>query len=426
MGYLEVTIESIGAGGFGVGSLPEGKVVFVPRTAPGDRVRIRLVKEKSRWARGELLECLEEGTGRRRAACPLYHRCDGCSLQHLVYDEQLHWKSLLVGDSLRRIGKIDVDNPEVVPSPLELRYRNRVTFTLRRLPGGRIVAGLRELGHRGRVLDLGAQCLLPEESIRTVWEALREEWGIGARRLPGGRQIRLTLQNGLNGVSLLVRGGKGRGEPVALLDRVDGLSSVWHEERGGAPKLLAGESTVRIGWGEEVLELKGGGFVQVNADLGRVLYDYVLGEVGKVEGRRIIDAYCGPGVVGRSLASQGAEVSGIDVSAPGALAPGMPDSSRFKHVVGRVEKELKRLLPADVVLLNPPRSGLDASIPAALIEKPAEKAVYVSCDPATLARDLWRLGDGYRVTRVRSFDLFPQTGHVETVVTLRGDKEEIR
>jgi 23S rRNA (uracil1939-C5)-methyltransferase len=425
MGYMDVTISSIGAGGFGVGILPGGKVVFVPRTAPGDRARIRLVKEKSRWARGELLECLEDGPGRRLAACPMYPRCDGCSLQHLVYDEQLRWKSLLVGEPLRRMGKVDADDPEVVPSPREFHYRNRVTFTLRRLPGGRIVAGLRELGHRGRVLDLGSQCLLPEDPIRGVWEGLRKEWGAAAHRLPGGRQIRLTLQNGVDGVSLLVRGGRGMGEPAALLDRVDGLSSVWHEERGVASRLLAGESAVRIGWGEEILELDGGGFVQVNTGLGRALYDHVLGEIGEVEGRRIIDAYCGPGVLGRSLARQGAEVTGIDVSAPGRLAPGMAVPSGFKQVVGRVERVLKRLLPADIVVLNPPRTGLDASIPAALEGKPVEKAVYVSCDPATLARDLKRMGSGYRVTRVRSFDLFPQTGHVETVVTLRRVEEDI-
>jgi 23S rRNA (uracil1939-C5)-methyltransferase len=416
----EVTVHSIGAGGFGVGTLPEGKVVFIPRTVPGDQVLIRIVKEKSRWARGEVSQLLQEGPGRREAPCPMYARCDGCALQHLEYQEQLRWKCAIVGDALRRLGGLDVDDPEVAPSPRELKYRNRITFTLRRLPGGRLVAGFRELGHRGRILDVGAQCLLPEDAIRAVWDGIRETWGPGARHLPGGRQIRLVLQNSVDGVGLLVRGGAGQGDPEGLLSRVDGLRSVWRQEKGKIPELLAGEPSMRIAWGEETVDLRSGGFVQVNADLGTDLYEHVLRELGQVDGRRIVDAYCGLGILGRSLARRGAEVTGIDIDSGATQAQDLPGSSGFKLVTGRVEKELKRRLPADLVLLNPPRTGLEASIPATLEAKPAEKLVYVSCDPATLARDLKRLGTRYRVRKVRAFDLFPQTGHVETVVTLTG------
>ncbi len=418
MAHQEVTVKSIGAGGFGVAALPDGKVVFIPRTAPGDRVRIRVVKEKARWARGEAVEWVREGPGRRQPPCPMYSRCDGCSLQHLEYGDQLRWKSGMVGDALRRVGKVGVRNPEVVPSPREFHYRNRVTFTLRRLPGGRIVAGFRELGHRGRVLNLESECLLPEEPIRTAWGQLRQEWGTNAHRLPGGRQIRLTLQNGLDGVSLLMRGGKGRGDPETILERVAGLCSVWQEVRGEGVRHLAGESFIRIRWGEGALKLGGGGFVQVNAAAGEALYDYVLGEIGDVKGRRVIDAFCGPGILGRAIAGLGADVTGIDVAPSGTAASRNREGTGFKRLVGRVEKELKRLLPAEVVLLNPPRTGMDASIPSALESKPAKMIVYVSCDPATLARDLKRMESSYRVTRVRSFDFFPQTGHVETVVTL--------
>jgi 23S rRNA (uracil1939-C5)-methyltransferase len=325
----------------------------------------------------------------------------------------------MVGEALRRIGKLEVDNPEVVPSPEEFHYRNRVTYTMRRLRGGRVVAGFRELGHRGRVLDLGSECLLPEDPLRSVWTRLREEWGPGARSLPRGRQLRLTLQKGLDGVGLLIRGGDGRGEPEGLVRGVDGLVSVWEQGKRSVPRLLAGEEVLRVGWERETLELSPGAFVQINAGMGSALYEYVLGEVGQVDGRRIIDAYCGPGILGRALAQRGGEVTGIDVTTPGALAPGHPESRGFSPVVGRVEKELKRFLPADLVLLNPPRGGLEESIPDILAAIPPEDVVYVSCDPATLARDLFRMRKAYRVARVRAFDLFPQTGHVETVVTLK-------
>ncbi len=417
---VEVSVHGIGAGGFGVGVLPDGKVVFLPRTAPGDRVLIRIVKEKARWARGEALRWIEEGPGRREAPCPRYSQCDGCSLQHLAYEEQLVWKGRLVGDALRRLGGLEGDDPEVVPSPEEFRYRNRVTFTLRRLPGGRIVAGFRELGHQARVLDIGSECLLPEEPLSDLWEELRANWGPKAALLPEGREVRLTLRGSKAGVGLLLRGGKGDGDPDALLARVPGLISIWREGKSGTLRHLAGDATLKVQWAQELLELHGGGFLQVNRGTGELLYEYVLGEAGDVRGKRVIDAYCGVGVLGRALAGEGGEVVGVDIDPAGVLAAQNQPDSDFRIIRGRVEDELEALLPADLAILNPPRTGVADSIPPLLKDHVLERLVYVSCDPATLARDLKRLDGVYEIERVRSFDLFPQTGHVETVVTLRG------
>ena len=133
----EVRVRGIGAGGVGIGDLPDGRIVFLPRGAPGDLVRVRLVQEKARWARGEISEILEKGAGRREAPCPRYGECDGCSLQHLEYPQQLLWKGRIVGDALQRIGGFEVVEPQVEPSPEEFHYRNKATMTLRRLPRGR-------------------------------------------------------------------------------------------------------------------------------------------------------------------------------------------------------------------------------------------------------------------------------------------------
>jgi len=417
---LEVTVHGIGAGGVGVGTLPDGKVVFLPRTAPGDRVLVKIVKEKPRWAVGEALSWIEEGPGRQDPPCPRYSHCDGCSLQHLAYEEQLVWKGRLVGDALRRLAGVEAEDPEVVPSPREFRYRNKVTFTLRRLPGGRIVAGFRELNHPGRVLDLGPECLLPEEPISEAWESLRTNWGPGAAHLPEGRELRLTLRAGQEGVGLLVRGGKGNGDPDSLLAGVPELSSIWREKRDGELEHLAGDSVLRVQWAQELFELEGGGFVQVNKAAGEALYEYVLLEAGNVRGKTVIDAYCGVGVLGQDLVRNGGVVVGIDIDPAGVLAAQKHSGNDFRVVKGYVEEELGALLPADLVILNPPRTGLDRRIPALLNDQVLERVIYVSCDPATLARDLQRLEGGYEVERIRSFDLFPQTGHVETVVTLGG------
>ena len=417
---LEVSVHGIGAGGFGVGALPDGKVIFLPRTAPGDRVLIRIVKEKPRWARGEALTWIEEGPGRQEAPCPRYSHCDGCSLQHLAYAEQLVWKGRLVGDALRRLAGLERENPEVVPSPEEIRYRNKVTFTLRRLPGGRIVAGFRELGHPGRVLDIGSECLLPEEPLTEAWQDLRANWGPNADLLPEGRELRLTLRLGQEGVGLLVRGGRGNGDPDSLMARVTALSSIWGESKSGELRHLAGDSALHVPWAQGLIELHGRGFVQVNRGAGEALYEYVLGEVGDVRGKRIIDAYCGVGVLGGAMAREGGIVVGIDIDPAGVLAAQCQAGDDFRIVTGLVEEELGALLPADLAILNPPRTGVAETIPAVLNDQVLERIIYMSCDPATLARDLKRLGGAYEVERVRSFDIFPQTHHIETVVTLRG------
>jgi len=403
-----------------VGILPDGKVVFLPRTAPGDRVLVRIVKEKSRWARGEVLRWIEEGPGRRNPPCPRYAQCNGCSLQHLEYAEQLVWKGRLVGDALRRLAGLETEDPEVVPSSKEFRYRNKVTFTLRRLPGGRIVAGFRELTQPGRVLDLGSECLLPEEPLSELWGNLRTNWGPGAVHLPEGRELRLTLRVGQEGVGLLVRGGKGDGDPDSLMAGVHGLSSIWREAKGGEIRHLAGDPTLHVLWAEELVELHGGGFLQVNQGAGEALHEYVLREAGDVQGKAVIDAYCGAGVLGRTLARNGGIVVGIDIDPAGVLAAEKPSGDDFRIVKGYVEEELDVLLPADLAILNPPRTGVAERVPVLLNNQALEKVIYVSCDPATLARDLQRLEEGYKVERIRSFDLFPQTIHIETVVTLRG------
>jgi 23S rRNA (uracil1939-C5)-methyltransferase len=416
MPFFEITVQSLGSGGVGIGSLPNGKVVFLPRTAPGDRVRIKILKEKTRWALGEPVEWLEEGEGRRPPPCPRYGECSGCSLQHLEYGEQVRWKARIVGDALRRIGKLDLPDPEITPSPQEVRYRNRVTFTLRRLPGEKVVAGFREYLQKGRVLDLGPECLLPEEPLTELWRELRAGWGPNASLLPGGRELRLNLRTGKLGGGLTVKGGQGDGDPQKLLSEVDGLSSIWREGRDGKLRHVAGEPSLTVAWGEEEVPMGGAGFTQVNPGAGDLLYTYVLGQAAGMEGTRIIDAYCGIGVLGRALARWGNEVIGIDIHPLDMEVETLEGS--FKVIKGRVEEELAGALPADLVLLNPPRTGVDPAVSSILLERPVPKILYVSCDPGTLGRDLERMRAAYAVQSVRSFDLFPQTEHVETVVSL--------
>ena len=402
-----MTVRGIAAGGAGVADLPDGRVVFVPRTAPGDRVSVRIERSKPRWALGSLRKVLEPSTYRREALCALYDTCGGCQLQHLPYDRQLEWKTRIVGDALTRIGGVaPLDIPGVVASPLEIAYRNRVTFTLRRLPGGRVVAGFHALNRPAHVVDVQGECVLPRSALLSAWRALRSAWGPGARLLPSGGRLRLTLREDAGGVSLVVEGGASGWSADPLAGAVPALGAIWHRagDESGEPRLLAGSA------------LGSTAFVQVNPEAAALLVSYVLELVGP--GGKAVDAYSGAGEYARSLAERGWDVTGIELD-PAACAVarrGAPE--RCLVLEGRVEDLLEDALPADLLIVNPPRAGLDPEVVRIVAAHPPAHIIYVSCDPATLARDVGALSGEYTPRSARCFDLFPQTAHVETVLVL--------
>ena len=472
---VDVTVRAIAAGGSGVGDLPDGRVVFVPRTAPGDRARIHVDKSKRRWAVGSLRRLLEPAPERREAPCPLYATCGGCQLQHLPYASQLEWKARVVADALERIGGIGLESPPpIVASPHELGYRNRLTFTLRRLRSGGVVAGFHALGRPSRIVDVADQCLLPEPRILEVWQALRSGWGAGAGLLPPGGQLRLTLRRAGEGVALLVEGGGKWRHADHLAGAVPELTSLWHREGGWAagPKSSEAAPELVAGYAEPPSVRA---FEQVNSAAADLLRAHTLALVGvgkttatapdgsaptaaapdrrgptaaapessgrgawaaaarpiatpSGEGARIgdpadrpprgVDAYCGVGAYGRALARAGWSVTGIELDPAAAAAARQEAPDGFRVLEGRTEELLARALPAELLIVNPPRTGLHADLPGTILKEPPARVVYVSCDPATLARDLGALRGVYDVEDVRCFDLFPQTAHVETVVAL--------
>jgi 23S rRNA (uracil1939-C5)-methyltransferase len=421
---IEVTVRALASGGDGVADLPDGRVIFVPRTAPGDRALVRIEKSKQRWARGSVERVLEPGADRVDAPCPLYDACGGCQLQHLPYEVQTAWKGRFVADALERIGGLSgVSPPDVVPSPKPFNYRNRISFTLRRLRGGRVVAGFHALNRPAHVIEVRDECLLPDPGLLSAWTALRGGWGAGARLLPDAGRLQLTLRLEADGVALMVDGGSEGWRGDLLVEAVSGLSSVWHTRAGtDSPTLVGGTSA-------------GGvppAFRQVNEEAFDLLRAHVLETVEATFGDdvaptdpshetapRAIDAYCGTGVFGRALARRGWHVSGIEAD-PAAVAAARTEApDGFDARLGRVEDLLSDLLPARLLLVNPPRTGLGAVLPRMILDRPPAVVVYVSCDPATLARDLGVLAARFELTELSAFDLFPQTAHVETVAVLR-------
>lgn len=404
MKTASVTIESIAAGGDGI-ARTGGIVVFVPRTAPGDSVRVRL-DEKKRFARGTVEEMLEASPERIDPLCYHYRmdKCGGCQLQHIRYESQLEAKRGIVRDALTRIGKRAVDLPTIEPSQKEWRYRRKLTLAMRRSDGGEWVIGLHRYDDPVGVFQL-ADCPITDERVMEVWRQVME----ARTHFPPADELRASVQLVDDGASVLMEGGHTWPARSSFFHSIPSATSLWWKPTNRARSLVAerGESGASAS------------FVQINPEVGALLHDYVLDRARSHRPAVVIDAYAGSGATAIPLARGGARVTAIesDRDAAAQCATQLPEGSRA--VAGRVEDTISAALPADIVLINPPRTGIHEQVARTLDSViPAPRAViYVSCDPATLARDLARM-PRYRIASVRAFDMFPQTAHVETVCEL--------
>jgi len=365
-------VERIAAGGAGI-ARPDGKSVFIDLSAPGDLVRFRLVKEYKTWARAELLEILEPSPLRISPLCPLYGRCGGCSLQHLTYEAQIEAKTAILRDAFKRIGGFEPPSIRLRSSaPFE--YRNRLQF--HRTDDGN--CGLMERkSTRPVALD---DCPVAEPGIR---RALKE----GRLRGPSDKK-RFTVYS--RGKTFLVEGQTERGF-VSILDR------------------------------ELALDVKV--FFQSNAAMLELLIADLREAASKTNrGLPLADIYCGVGTFAAFLA---AEHSGVDLveenKAALALARQNVRGSNISYYAEKDTTWVKTLTdnqrgPWGFVIMDPPRQGLSGGIAKWLAANGPELAAYVSCDPATLARDSRLLLDGgYRLKELTLYDFYPQTAHIETL-----------
>jgi len=401
-------IESIAAGGDGV-ARSDGLVVFVPRTAPGDIADVEWTAKKgSRFARGRALAFDVESPARVDPPCEHYvrDRCGGCQLQHIRYQSQLAAKSVIVRDAIERIGKREIGLPSVHASAREWRYRRKLTMTMRR-SSGRWIAGLHAYDSPDTVFDL-RECPITEDAVLATWREIMN----ASDELPRAAELRGAVSTGDAGAAFLLEGGTRWPRARNLLERVPALAAVWWLAEGKDEAELVANAGDTAG-------ALGASFQQINATVARELASYVRGRVAAHEPRSVVDAYSGTGDLAVELARDGIRVTAIELDRAAAARCGelLPDSSR--SITGRVEEELPSVLPADVVVLNPPRKGVDERVTSELEERAAEvrAIVYVSCNPATLARDLSRL-PRWRIASLQAFDMFPQTAHVETVCEL--------
>ncbi|MEB3353508.1 MAG: 23S rRNA (uracil(1939)-C(5))-methyltransferase RlmD [Cyanobacteriota bacterium] len=444
---LELTATGLSHDGRGVIPLPEG-VVFVPGALPGERVLLRLVHRSRRLWQGELVEVLEPSSDRCRPPCILADRCGGCTAQHLALQAQQQWKRQKVVDALQRIAHLTQAEQQVAPLVGHgdgYGYRNRAMLPLERREDGSLRAGYYRPGTH-RIVNLN-HCPVLDPRLDSLVAPLKTDleasgWPVD-RHLTGGGGLRhLGLRLGHHSGEVLFTLVSSRPDLEGLEDQAARWMERWPHVVGVCLNLqekannvifgphtqaLAGRPWLREHFAGLELTIGADTFFQVNTPLAEAVVPLILEGLEGIQPGRLIDAYCGIGTYSLPLAAAGWQVEGIEVGAPSvelarrnALTNGLETSCRFQE--GSVSAWLGELLgDCDALLLDPPRKGLEAEVLAAIEEQPPERLLYLSCDPATLARDLGRLAaetGPYRLLRAHPIDFFPQTRHVETLAVL--------
>ena len=409
---MTVPIERLAAGGDGVGKAPTGKVVFVSRTCPGDVAEVEITQEKARHAHAKVLSLKVRGAERVVPECAHYtdDRCGGCQWQHVSLKVQREAKSRLVGDALRRIGGLDIADPEIVPSSVNWRYRSKITLTVKRGSGGRKTwIGLRRQGEPGRVFDL-RDCKITGERIVAVWDTLSKK-----RALIPDFVDSIVLKEDREGrIHVVLQGGR-EVRPLGPLAEAVGLDQVtyWWQPLDGAARAVHGQVT-----GYPALAFEQSNRALADTIRRRAVKGLKVGTSDKVAW----DLYGGVGDTARMLAKGGLEVWSLDSDrAAVAWAEKAFGDPKVHMVAEMVETGLSRLPKPDLVVVNPPRTGMAEKLARTLnnwaLESENPRLAYISCNPATLARDLSKM-DAFRVSEVTAFDLFPHTSHVETLAIL--------
>lgn len=406
MTVISVSIESIAAGGDGVGR-KEGLVVFVPRTAPGDLVTAQ-ISGRAHFARGSLRSIVTASPVRIEPPCPHYTRdkCGGCQVQHMMYESQLAAKQIIIRDSFHRIGKRAIDPPDIEPSPKEWRYRTKLTLAIRRR-GSRWIAGLHPYDDPAHVFPI-TDCPITDRRVVAAWREVME----ADAYFPDAKELRGSVRITSGGPTLVMMGGQSWAARDQFSTSVPSVAAVWWEPADDKPR--------RVLYDRRPNRTPSASFAQVNAEMAEILGLYVLERARSLSPRTAIDAYSGTGQAAALLGEAGVAVTAIELDPEASEWSSSVLRPPSRAVQGRVEDILPSVLPVDLVILNPPRAGVDARVAEALeAHAPHIRGlIYVSCNAATLARDVSRL-PSYGIEAIRAFDMFPQTAHVETVCELR-------
>ena len=445
---LTLRIERLSSDGSGVAHSADGEAVFVPGTAPGDEARVRIVKDCGRYAFGILDELLTPSPDRVPVDCPVAGPCGGCSLRHLDYAAELRAKQESVLDAFRRIGGLEVPVLDILPSPEVDRYRNKVQFPVGVDKNGAPCIGF-YAGRTHRIVPC-PDCKLQPGVLNEIGNALCAFFAQQGIR-PYDEQIgkglvrHIFLRRGAHSGQIMVclvctRAKLPHAEQLctALREQFPAISTILLNVNAKNTNVILGsENHILYGPGyiEDSLcgvpvRLGPLSFYQVNTLAAERLYGVAAQYAQLTPDDTLLDLYCGMGTIGLSMADQCRELIGVEI-VPEAIESAKANAARMGEAVaaksrffcadaGQAATQLAAEgLHPDIVMLDPPRKGCDEATLSAVVRMAPRRVVYVSCNPATAARDAaWLEKNGYHAEKVQPVDLFPRTKHVEAVLLL--------
>ncbi|NOH15195.1 23S rRNA (uracil(1939)-C(5))-methyltransferase RlmD [Clostridium cochlearium] len=438
-----VSITGMGTKGEGIGKI-DNFTIFIPGAILGEEVEVNIIKVNKNYAVGKLLNITIASEERVKPICDIYTRCGGCQLQHMSYKEQLNFKRQKVKDALLRLGGIDVEVEPVLGIKNPYRYRNKVQLPIGKENEKVSIGFYAPRSHN--IIDLKT-CLIQDEKADDIIKILREwikEFNVSIyneKEHKGNLRHIMVRTAFKTDEVMVVLVTKDKNLPHKeelinkLIENLQGVVSIIQNINSQKTNVVLGKESIVL-WGKDkIIDYIGNfkfaitplSFFQVNPIQTEVLYNKALEYAGLKGNEVVFDAYCGTGTISLFLSQKAKKVYGVEIVAEAIESAKLNakenNVDNVDFIVGESEKVIPELIEkgikADVVVVDPPRKGCEKSLLEAMANMSPEKIVYVSCDPATLARDLWVLEKlGYKTIRVQPVDMFSNTYHVENVVLL--------
>jgi 23S rRNA (uracil1939-C5)-methyltransferase len=456
---VELYVEGLAFGGEGIARI-DGFVVFVKGAIPNDRVLARIVKKKKDYANAVIVEMITPSSDRIKAPCPYHEHCGGCKYQHLIYSSQLKYKKEHVADSIKRIGGLTgVPVHDVIPSDEIYGYRNKMEFSFSDRPWvlpeqysrnnirEGFALGLHVPGTFSKVIDMDA-CLIQNAMGNGILQAVKEfvnksDLPVYNLKTNEGFWRFLTLRHSVAFNEWMVNIVTSVNEP----HQIKALADILHERFpniktivnninsrksatavGEEEIVVTGEGYINEMLGNHTFRVSSNSFFQTNTKGAQRLYDQVLKYAGLTGSERVLDLFCGTGTIPIYLSGYAREILGMEIVesavADAKLNCRINNISNCRFILGDIRDTINRLeYKPDLMIVDPPRTGIHKDIMQTIMGMGVERIVYVSCNPATMARDLCDMKDKYEALEIQPVDMFPHTYHIESVAKIRIKRE---